>query len=221
VMVESMRQISNPARSNGVATAKIPKGAVASELANDGKKKTILRDLDNGFSSLKENDRYSAERSCHRNVSNLSGVCCNRRRRSDGRLWTPGGQLVALCGGGGPGVWAPTGRERLEKCAHSAHSVVARRPEAADGWRGAARAPGRRRCGGSLSGRQTRVLPLGATVGAVYRMVTCLRSRLRTFPLADSKNIFGVLAPGAGGGLRVRENALNEGHQACRTKKTD
>jgi hypothetical protein len=53
-MVESMRQISNPARSNGVATAKIPKGAVASELAKDGKKKTILRDLDNGFSSLKE-----------------------------------------------------------------------------------------------------------------------------------------------------------------------
>jgi hypothetical protein len=76
-MVESMRQISNPARSSGVATAKIPKGAVASELANDGKKKTILRDLDNGFSSLKENDRYSAKPSCHRNVSNLSGVCCN------------------------------------------------------------------------------------------------------------------------------------------------
>src|ERR1700741_5069097 len=75
-MVESMRQISNPARSNGVATARIPKGAVASELANDGKKKTILRDLDNEFSSLKENDRYSPERSCHRNVSNLSGVCC-------------------------------------------------------------------------------------------------------------------------------------------------
>jgi hypothetical protein len=124
-----MRQISNPARSNGVATARIPKGAVASELANDGKKKTILRDLDNGFSSLKENDRYYAERSCHRNVSNLSGVCCNCRRRSDGCLWTPGGQLVALSGGGGPGVWAPTGRERLEKCAHSAQSVVARRPE--------------------------------------------------------------------------------------------
>jgi hypothetical protein len=110
-----MRQISNPARSNGVATAKIPKGAVASELANDGKKKTILRDLDNGFSSLKKNDRYFAEPSCHRNVSNLSGVCCNCRRRSDGRLWTPGGQLVALCGGCGPGVWAPTGRERFWK----------------------------------------------------------------------------------------------------------
>jgi hypothetical protein len=78
-MVESMRQISNPARSNGVATAKIPKGAVASELANDGKKKTILRDLDNGFSSAKENDRYSPQPSCHRNVSNLSGVCCNRQ----------------------------------------------------------------------------------------------------------------------------------------------
>jgi len=73
---------------------------------------------------------------------------------------------------------------------------------------------------GSLSGRQTRVLPLGAAVRwAVYRMVTCLRSRLRTFPLADSKNIFVVLAPGAGGGLRVRENVLNEEHQACRTKK--
>src|ERR1700677_1557926 len=78
-MVESMRQISNPARSKGVATAKIPKGAVASELANDGKKKTILRDLDNGFSSAKENDRYSSEPSCHRNVSSLSGVCCNRQ----------------------------------------------------------------------------------------------------------------------------------------------
>ena len=96
-----MRQISNPARSNGVATAKIPKGAVASELANDGKKKTILRDLDNGFSSLKENDRYSTERSCHRNVSNLSGVCCNRRRKSDGCLWTPGGQLPPCAAGVG------------------------------------------------------------------------------------------------------------------------
>src|ERR1700741_3706354 len=81
-MVESMRQISNPARSSGVATAKIPKGAVASELANDGKKKTILRDLDNEFSSLKENDRYSAKPSCHRNVSNLSGVCCARGEKS-------------------------------------------------------------------------------------------------------------------------------------------
>ena len=78
-----MRQISNPARSSGVATAKIPKGAVASELANDGKKKTILRDLDNGFSSLKENDRYSPERSCHRNVSNLSGVCCDERTKTN------------------------------------------------------------------------------------------------------------------------------------------
>ena len=43
------------------------------------------------------------------------------------------------------------------------------------GGAGAARAPGPRRCVGSLSGRQTRVLPLGAAVGwAVYRMVTCL-----------------------------------------------
>jgi hypothetical protein len=30
----------------------MPKGAVASELANDGKKKTILRDLGNLHSSL-------------------------------------------------------------------------------------------------------------------------------------------------------------------------
>src|SRR5271167_1049286 len=111
-MVESMRQISNPARSSGVATAKIPKGAVASELANDGKKKTILRDLDNGFSSLKENDSYSAERSCHRNVSNLSGVCCTCRRRSDGCLsghpadsWLP---CAAEVGRG-------YGRRRVEK----------------------------------------------------------------------------------------------------------
>jgi len=54
--------------------------------------------------------------------------------------------------------------------------------------------------------------------GGPYIGWSRLRSRLRTFPLADSKNIFGVLAPGAGGGLRVRENALKEGHQACRTK---
>ena len=33
-------------------TARIPSGAVASELANDGKKKTILRDLANTISSL-------------------------------------------------------------------------------------------------------------------------------------------------------------------------
>jgi hypothetical protein len=46
--------------------------------------------------------------------------------------------LFVLCGGGGPGVWAPTDRERLEKCGHSARSVIARRPEAGDGSRGAA-----------------------------------------------------------------------------------
>ena len=142
-----MRQISNPARSNGVATAKIPKGAVASELANDGKKKTILRDLDNGFSSLKENDRYSTERSCHRNVSNLSGVCCNCRRRSD--LWTPGGQLVALSGGGGPGVWAPTGRKRFWK---NVRTKRGKRTKSSPGGPGqpmsGAGRRGRRICGG-------------------------------------------------------------------------
>src|SRR5579859_3187606 len=98
-MVESMRQISNPARSNGVATARIPKGAVASELAKDGKKKTILRDLDNGFSSLKENDRYSPEASCHRNVSNLSGVCCDPGGNRMDVSRRPTRQLAALCGG--------------------------------------------------------------------------------------------------------------------------
>jgi hypothetical protein len=66
-----MRQISNPARSKGVATARMPKGAVASLLANDGKKKTILRDLRNAFSLLKENDNFSGARSCHTIVSTL------------------------------------------------------------------------------------------------------------------------------------------------------
>jgi hypothetical protein len=66
-----MRQISNPARSKGVATARMPKGAVASLLANDGKKKTILRDLRNQFSLLKENDSFSGVRSCHTIVSTL------------------------------------------------------------------------------------------------------------------------------------------------------
>ena len=198
-----MRQISNPARSNGVATAKIPKGAVASELANDGKKKTILRDLDNGFSSLKENDRYSTERSCHRNVSNLSGVCCNCRRRSAGCLWTPGGQLVAPCGGGGPGVWAPTGRERLEKCAHSA---VTRLPEAADGWRGAARAPGLRRCGGAfLAGRRGDCRRARRWGGPYIGWSRVLDPDCVHFHSRIAKIFFGVLAPGAGGGLRVRK----------------
>ena len=47
-----MRTISNPARISGVATARMPKGAVASELAKEGKKKTILRDLGNAISLL-------------------------------------------------------------------------------------------------------------------------------------------------------------------------
>ena len=47
VMVESTRTTSNPARFNGVATARIPSGAVASELANEGKKKTIFLDCRN------------------------------------------------------------------------------------------------------------------------------------------------------------------------------
>jgi hypothetical protein len=42
-----------------VAIAKIPSGAVASELAKDGKKKTILRDLDTANSSLIEDDMTS------------------------------------------------------------------------------------------------------------------------------------------------------------------
>ena len=37
-----------PARSSGVATARIPKGAVASELAKEGKKKTTFLDIGNG-----------------------------------------------------------------------------------------------------------------------------------------------------------------------------
>src|SRR6187402_3645428 len=43
-MVESMRTMSKPARMSGVATARIPNGAVASELAKEGKKKTIFFD---------------------------------------------------------------------------------------------------------------------------------------------------------------------------------
>jgi hypothetical protein len=36
--------MSKPARMSGVATARIPRGAVASELAKEGKKKTIFLD---------------------------------------------------------------------------------------------------------------------------------------------------------------------------------
>jgi hypothetical protein len=46
-MVESTKTISKPARSSGVATARMPRGAVASELAKDGKKKTIFLDICN------------------------------------------------------------------------------------------------------------------------------------------------------------------------------
>src|ERR1700760_1633890 len=45
VMVESIKHTSKPALIKGVATARIPRGAVASELAKDGKKKTIFLDL--------------------------------------------------------------------------------------------------------------------------------------------------------------------------------
>ena len=44
-MVESIRRIEYPARSSGVATASSPNGAVASLLANDGKKKTTFFDI--------------------------------------------------------------------------------------------------------------------------------------------------------------------------------
>jgi hypothetical protein len=47
VIVESINTTSKPARFSGVATARIPNGAVASELAKDGKKKTIFFDLRN------------------------------------------------------------------------------------------------------------------------------------------------------------------------------
>jgi hypothetical protein len=45
-----MRTISKPARFKSVDTARIPSGAVASELANDGKKKTIFFDESNEYS---------------------------------------------------------------------------------------------------------------------------------------------------------------------------
>jgi hypothetical protein len=120
----------------------------------------------------------------------------------------PAGSWLLCAAGVGRGY----GRRRVEKglgkmCALSA---LSRRPGARGSrWvvRGGVGA-GSAEAWGSFSGRQTRVLPLGAAVGwAVYRMVTCLRSRLRTFPLADSKNIFGVLTPGAGGGLTHRPSS--------------
>jgi hypothetical protein len=46
VIVESMSFTEKPARKSGVATARIPRGAVASELAKEGKKKTTFLDID-------------------------------------------------------------------------------------------------------------------------------------------------------------------------------
>ena len=145
----------------------------------------------------------------------MSGVCCNRRRKSDGRLWTPGGQLVALCGGCGPGVWAPTGRERLEKCAHS---VVARGPEAADGWRGAAWAPGLRRRGGAfLADKRGYCRWARGWWGPYIGWSRVLDPDCAHFHSRIAKIFLGFWRREREGGLRVRENALNEGHQACRT----
>jgi hypothetical protein len=70
-LVESMRHIWYPARSNGVATARMPRGAVASELAKDGKKKTILRDFDNTYSSLE----WTIDRFRIVIVTGMSAVC--------------------------------------------------------------------------------------------------------------------------------------------------
>ena len=50
----------------------MPKGAVASELAKDGKKKTIFRDLGNAHSLHKLEDSSFTQRSCHMDVSDLS-----------------------------------------------------------------------------------------------------------------------------------------------------
>jgi hypothetical protein len=66
-----MRTIWYPARIKGVATANIPSGAVASELAKDGKKKTILRDLGTAISSLIEDDMTCWQSICHGRVSGL------------------------------------------------------------------------------------------------------------------------------------------------------
>jgi hypothetical protein len=96
------------------------------------------------------------------------------------------------------GMGAAGSRKVGKMCALSA---LSRRP-AARGSRCVVRggvAAGSAEAWGSFSGRQTRVLPLDAAVGwAVYRMVTCLRSRLRTFPLADSKDILWGFGAGSG-----------------------
>src|SRR5580698_1895642 len=54
VIVESISTTSKPARIKGVATARIPSGAVASVLENEGKKKTILRDVRKARSNANE-----------------------------------------------------------------------------------------------------------------------------------------------------------------------
>jgi hypothetical protein len=50
----------------------MPNGAVASELAKDGKKKTILRDLGNRYSLLKAKIDSLPGGSCHADVTDLS-----------------------------------------------------------------------------------------------------------------------------------------------------
>jgi hypothetical protein len=54
-----------------VDIARIPRGAVASELAKDGKKKTIFRDLATANSSLFEDDRTCGSGICHGRVSEM------------------------------------------------------------------------------------------------------------------------------------------------------
>ena len=114
------------------------------------------------------------------------------------------------------GMGADGSRKVGKMCALSGHPAARGSRWVARGGAGA----GSAEVWGSLPGRQTRGLPPGAAVGwALYRMVTCLRSRLRTFPLADSENIFWGFGAGSGRWAKGAENALNEGHQACRTKK--
>src|SRR5271154_3284315 len=73
-MVESISRMEYPARSNGVATASKPRGAVASLLAKDGKKKTTFLDIRcvprlSGFSRIR-----TCVRDCHRWVTHLSFI---------------------------------------------------------------------------------------------------------------------------------------------------
>src|SRR6202166_2420246 len=73
-MVESISWMEYPTRCSGVATASTPRGAVASLLANDGKKKTTFLDIQcvprlSGFSKVR-----SCVLVCHRRVTHLSFV---------------------------------------------------------------------------------------------------------------------------------------------------